>query len=83
MQTGRKLTLIIVRIALTVPKTALAGVTPESSFARFKAVTAASSEERATSRCFDRWGLVLSMVKIRSSCKKVARSVGCGEESGP
>jgi len=55
---------MIVRIALTVPNTALAGVTLESSLARFKASTAAFSEERATSRRFGRWDFV-SMVEAR------------------
>ena len=54
----RKRTLIIVRRMLTVPKTALAGVILETSFARFIAPTAVSKEERTPSRRFDRWGFV-------------------------
>jgi len=67
-----------VRITLTVPKTALAGVTLESSFARSKAATAAFSEERAF-RCFGCWDFV-AMV---GSYEKAVRRVGCEEEPEP
>jgi hypothetical protein len=46
--------LIIVRITLTEPKTALAGVMLEISFARFKVSMAALSEETTFSRRFCR-----------------------------
>ena len=46
---GRKRTLIIVRIILTEPKTALAGVTLETSFARSMASMATPSKESVLS----------------------------------
>ena len=48
--------MIIVRIALTEPKTALAGVILESSFARFKASMATFNAEIMLSRPLGRWG---------------------------
>ena len=44
----------MVRRMLTEPKTALAGVMLESSFARFRASIAIFSEERTASRPFGR-----------------------------
>jgi len=49
--------LTIVRILLTDPKTALAGVMVETAFARFMASMAISNEEMVPSRPFGRWGL--------------------------
>ena len=46
---GEKLTPVILRITLTVSKTAVAGVTLENSFARFRALTAAFSKDRPPS----------------------------------
>lgn len=68
-QTGRTPTLIVVRITLTEPKAALAGVMPNESFARLTPSIAAFKEERVVSRRFGRWGLV-AMVKTRGSCEK-------------
>ena len=53
-QGRRELTLIIVRITLTEPKTARAGVIFESSFARFKASMAPFSTEIVLSRSLGR-----------------------------
>ena len=47
----------MVRITLTGPQTALAGVALKISLVMFKASIAMFSEERALSRCFVRWGL--------------------------
>jgi hypothetical protein len=52
-----RFTLIIVRITLKEPKTGLAGVILQNSFARFDASMAAFSEERTISRRFCRWAL--------------------------
>ena len=79
---GEKLTLIILRITLTVPKTALAGVTLENSLARFRASTAAFSKDRAPSRCFGRWGFV-AMVWTRGSCKRAVRCEAVRKNPNP
>ena len=62
-------TLIMVRRMVTVPKTALAGVMLEISFARFRASMAILSEERTASRPFGRWDLV-AIVGTRDSWEK-------------
>jgi len=49
--------LTIVRRILTDPKTALAGVMLETSFARFMASMAMFNEVRVPSRLLGRWGL--------------------------
>ena len=49
-KTRRKLTLIVTRITLTEPKTALAGVILENSFAKFKSPMAAFNAEIVLSR---------------------------------
>ena len=72
-------TLIIVRRMLTEPKTALAGVMLETSFARFMASTAAFSKGMALSWRFVRWGLV-TMVETGGSCES---DVGTGRAEGP
>ena len=54
---------------VTVPKTALAGVTLESSLARFRASMAIFGEERTASRPFGRWDLVV-IVKTKGSWEK-------------
>ena len=74
--------MIIVRMTPTVPKTALAGVTLESSLARFMAAIAAFNEERATSRRFGRWDFV-AMAETRGSEEKGAQRVGGKGEPGP
>ena len=61
-KTRRRLTLIVVRITLTEPKTALAGVMLEISLARFKASMAAFNAETAPSRSLGLWDLA-SMVE--------------------
>ena len=73
-------TLIIVRRTLTVPKTALAGVTLETSFARFMTSMAASDEERTPFRSFGRWDLVL-MAESWGSWEKVVWRPGSAEGS--
>ena len=72
----RRHTLIIVRRMLTEPKTALAGVMLDSSFARFIASMAAFNKERALSWRFVRWDFA-SMVE---GCESGA-GVGCAERS--
>ena len=67
-------TLIIARRALTVPKTALAGVMLETSFARFIASMATFSEEIVPPRSFGRWDIA-SMIDAPNSS-------GCGGRCG-
>jgi len=67
---------------LTVPKTALAGVMLETSFARFRASIAMFSEERAPSRPFGCWDLV-AIIDVQGSWETVARREGCEEEFEP
>ena len=71
-------TRIMVRRALSEPKTAKAGVMLDSSFARFRPSTATFSEERTPSRHFGRWELS-AMVETQSSCKKAVRRGDYGE----
>jgi len=72
---------MIARITLAVPKTALAGVILEISFARFKASMAAFKAEVTPSRSSDRLDLHAMMVEMQGSCKKTARRPGCEEDS--
>ena len=72
----------ITRRMLTELKTALAGVTLESSFARFRASMAIFSEERTASRPFGRWDLS-AMVEKKGSYEEAVRSMDREEESGP
>jgi hypothetical protein len=65
----KEYTLIKARVTLTEPKTALAGVALESSFARFMASMAAFNNERAPSR---RLRGFASMVGTVGSCEKTA-----------
>ena len=51
----------MVRITLTGPQTALAGVALKISLVMFKASIAMFSEERVLSRCFGRWGFEAMM----------------------
>ena len=81
-KTRRRPTLIIVRITLTEPKTAFAGVILESSLARFKASMTAFNAEIAPSRPLGRWDPP-SMVETRGSRERTARREGCEEGSEP
>ena len=79
MQKRRKPTRIMVRRTQTEPKTALAGVILESSFARFKPSMAALSEERTlfcASGCWD----ISAMVEAQGSCEDAVRGKGCKEK---
>jgi len=69
-------TLIIVRRTLTEPKTALAGVMLDTSFARFTASMATFNDERASSRRF-------SMVESRGNCKKQCCRQAAGNGPDP
>ena len=62
--------MIVPRIKLTEPKTALAGVALEISFARFMASMATFSMRRTSSWCFCRLELFAPMVEGRGSCEK-------------
>ena len=64
-----KRTLIIVSRTLTDPKTAFAGVTLDTSFARFIASIAVFNAERAPSRRFG-WREFESMAETRRCCVK-------------
>ena len=75
--TRRRLTLIIARIKLTVPKTALAEVIPGSSFARFKASMATFNANISLSPPLSGWDSA-SMVGNRVSCERTVRREGCG-----
>ena len=67
---------------LTEPKTALAGVMLETSFARFSVSMATFSEERAPSRPLCRWNLA-TMAQTQGSCEKTVLRAGCEEEPEP
>jgi len=54
-ETRRRLALIVVRMMLTEPKTALAGVMLESSFARFKASMVVFNTRIVPSLPLGRW----------------------------
>jgi hypothetical protein len=81
-EAGRELTLIIARITPTEPKTALAGVILESSFARFKASMAAFNDEIVLSRPLGRWDSA-SMVETQVVAREVCgvKLEGCEEGS--
>ena len=79
----RRRTTIIVRRILTEPKTALAGVALETSFARFMASIAAFNKERVLSRRFCRLGPFGSMVESRGSSEKAVCCAGCAEGPEP
>ena len=68
-QKSRILTLIIASRTLTEPKTALAGVLPEISFARLKASMNPFSVEMTPSRSLGRWDPV-SMNETRGRRKR-------------
>lgn len=72
--------MIIVRRMLTEPKTVLAGVTLDSSFARFSPSMATSSEERTLSRPFGRLDLS-AMVERQGSNKKAVGRGGCEKKN--
>ena len=67
--------MIIVRITLTEPKTALAGLILEGSFARVVASIAAFKAEITPSRSLGRWDMV-SMVETSG---RIVRREGCEE----
>ena len=77
-----KSTLIIVRRAPTEPKTALAGVMLETSFARFMASMATFNEERVPARLFDRWNFA-SMVQSQCGDKMTVTAGRAGCEERP
>jgi len=66
---------------LTEPKTALAGVMLDSSFARFSPSMATFSEEKTLSCPFGRLDLS-AMVEMQGSNKKAVRRGGCEKNSG-
>ena len=68
-------------MALTEPKTAFAGVTLETSFARFMASMATLNEEIIPSLPFGRWDTVASMIQSQCSDEITAERAGC--EEGP
>ena len=70
-------TLIIVRRMLTEPKTALAGVELETSFARFVTSMIAFSKERVLSSRFGRWDFGF-MVENRGFCERTVWAVRMG-----
>ena len=76
----RELTLIVARITLTEPKTALAGVILESSFARFKASMVTFNAEIVLSRPLGRRDSA-SIVETRGSCEGSVRGEGCEKGS--
>ena len=81
-KTRRKLTLIIVRITLTVPKTALAGVMLDASFARFKASTATFNAVIVPSRSLGRWDPAF-MVETRGCGERTVQRGGREEDLEP
>ena len=73
---------MVVRITPTEPKTALAGVTLESSFARFNASMDAFNTRIVPSRPLGRWDSA-SMVETRGSGEGTVQCEGCEEGSEP
>ena len=78
---GKERTLAIVRRILTEPKTALAGVILETSFARFMASMAMFNEERVPSRPFGRW--VLAAIVEKTWRREHGLMRGRGAENEP
>ena len=72
----------MVRRTLTEPKTTVAGVMLESSFAKFRPSMATLSEEKTPSRPFGRWDLSV-MVETQGSCEKAVRRGGSEGEPEP
>ena len=70
------------RRMLTEPKTALAGVKLEASFATFRVSMSTFSAERTRSRAFGRWELV-AMIETQGSREKAVWRAGCEERPGP
>jgi hypothetical protein len=66
-------TLIVVRMTAAEPKTALAGVMLEISFARVKASMNTFKVVTAPSRSFGCWGFV-AIVEAGGGCEKVVRN---------
>lgn len=67
---------------MTEAKAAFAGVTLETSLARFKASMVAFNNEMTPSRSFGRWDF-FSMVRARGRCEMAALRKGGEEESEP
>lgn len=82
MQKRRKPTRIMVRRTPTEPKTALAGVRLEISFARFTPSMAALSEERTLFCAFGVWD-ISAMVEAQGSCEDAVRGKDRKEKSEP
>lgn len=82
MQKRRKPTRIMVSRTLTTPKTALAGVILESSFARLRPPMAALSEERTLTRPSGRWG-PSAMAEAQGSWEDGVWDEGREEKSEP
>ena len=74
--------MIIERITLTEPKTALAGVILESSFARFKTSMDPFNAEIAPSRPFGRRDSI-SMAETRDGCERTVQREGLEEGLEP
>ena len=72
--------MIVARITLTEPKTALAGVILEISFARFKASMAVFNIRIAPSCPLGRWDWA-SMVEAQGSCERVVQGENYEEGS--
>ena len=70
--------MIIVRTTLTEPKTALAGVMLDISFARFKASMATFNADIAPSRSLGRWDPAF-MVETRGSGERIVQGGGYEE----
>ena len=75
-------TLIIVRRSLAEPNAFLIGAMVEAPLARFMASMAAFNRERALSRSFGRWELVV-IGDTQGGCEEAVRRAGREEESGP
>ena len=82
MRSMQRHTLIIPRRTLAEPKTALAGVMDEISFARFIASMATSNAGRAPSRSFNFKDSV-AIVGTRRWWEKIGRRTGCVGKSKP
>ena len=74
--------MIIVRITLTVAKTALAGAMLDTSFARFKASMVTSNAEIVPSHLLGRLDPAF-MIKTRGRGKRLVQSVGRQEGLEP
>ena len=80
-ETRRKPTLIVERMTLTEPKTALAGAIVEASLARFKVSMALFNADIVSSRSLGCWDPT-SMVGTRCSRERTMRRAGGDREEG-